>query len=439
MVSNLPKIAIVGRPNVGKSTLFNRLVGRKQAIVDDIPGVTRDRQYGQTDWEGRYFTVVDTGGFVEGKDAASLEKQVKDQAWLAVLEADLVLFVVDARTGLTPADQAMAQLLRRETKPVFLTVNKVDSPQQESLLGEFHRLGFKDTLPVSGETSRGISDLLDRALLRLGPKAGGEFSASDLKLAIVGRPNVGKSTLLNALLGEDRAVVHERAGTTRDPLNILVERGSRVLEFVDTAGIRRKAQSEGKLEKISVLKAFKAVDKAHMALVVIDAVEGVTSQDAKVLSYAEEKGKGILLVLNKWDKAPPNATLKNFKERFRENFKRLHYAPMIAVSAKLRRNIKNLFKAIDQLHDNYMRRVGTGELNRVFQKAVAAHPHPVQSGQYVQLHYLTQTGWGPPTFVLFCNRPKMVKEIYLRYLERVLRDRFGFEGAPIRWVLRGKK
>lgn len=439
MVTEQPKIAIVGRPNVGKSTLFNRLVGRRQAIVDDIPGVTRDRQYGQTDWEGNYLNIIDTGGFVAGPAAASLEREVKNQARLAVAEADLILFVVDGRQGLTPTDEALAESLRRETKPVLLIVNKVDAATLESTLGEFYKLGIKEVIPVSAETSRGVSEMLDRMLARLSSKSQENPSSSDVKLAIVGRPNVGKSTLLNALLGEERAVVHESAGTTRDPLNILVERGTRVLEFVDTAGIRRKSQSEGKLEKISVLKALKAVDKSHLALVVIDASEGVTAQDTKVLSYAEEKGKGILLILNKWDKVSTTATLKGFKERIHQKFKRLQYVPLIAVSAKTGRNIKNLFKAIDQLHENYTRRVGTGELNRVFQKAIEANPHPIQSGQFVQLFYITQTGWGPPTFVLFCNRPKSVSENYLRYLERILRKHFDFEGAPIRWVMRGKK
>ncbi|MCE9625960.1 MAG: ribosome biogenesis GTPase Der [Deltaproteobacteria bacterium] len=438
MSSQLPKIAIVGVPNVGKSTLFNRLIGRKQAIVDDIPGVTRDRQYGVTDWEGRYFTVIDTGGFVPETEHDSLEKNVKEQALLAVEEADLVCFVVDGRFGRTPAEEALARILRKQTKPVILAVNKIDSIDQERLLGEFYKLGFPNTIPVSAEMSRGVSDLLDKVLEILPVEAGNAEEKSDLKLAILGRPNVGKSTLLNALIGEERAVVHHKAGTTRDPLNIRLERGTRTIEIVDTAGIRRKSQSEGKLEKVSVLKALKTAEKSNLVLVVVDAKEGVTAQDAKVLGYAQERGRGMLLVLNKWDLVPAGTTIKDYKKSIVDKYKRLDYVPIIAVSAKHQRGMKNLFELIDQVYENFQRRVGTGELNRVFQKALKDQPVPTDGGHSVQIYYATQSGWSPPTFVLFSNRPKLVKESYLRYLERVFRKSFEFDGAPLRWVLRKK-
>lgn len=434
----LPKIAIVGVPNVGKSTLFNRLIGRKQAIVDDIPGVTRDRQYGVTDWEGRYLTVVDTGGFVPEAVQDSLEKNVKEQALLALEEADLVCFVVNGRQGLTPAEESLARILRKQTKPVILAVNKIDSVDQERLIADFYKLGFPNTVAVSAETSRGVSDLLDKVLQILPIPAGNEETESDLKLAILGRPNVGKSTLLNALLGEERAVVHHTAGTTRDPLNIRLQRGTRVLEIVDTAGIRRKAQTEGKLEKVSVMKALKTAEKSNLILCVVDAKEGVTAQDAKVLGYAEERGRGVILVLNKWDLVPAGTKIKDYKAAIFQKYKRLDYIPVIAISAKHRRGVKPLFDLIDKVADNFQRRVGTGALNRVFQKALNRQPVPTQSGQNVQIYYATQSGGSPPTFVLFCNRPKLVKESYLRYLERVFRENFEFDGAPIRWLLRKK-
>ncbi|MFO1462476.1 MAG: ribosome biogenesis GTPase Der [bacterium] len=434
----LPKIAIVGVPNVGKSTLFNRLIGRKQAIVDDIPGVTRDRQYGVTDWEGRWFTVIDTGGFVPETEQDSLEKNVREQALLAVEEADLVCFVVNGRFGLTPAEEALARILRKQPKPVILAVNKIDSAEQERHVAEFYRLGFPNTVAISAETSRGISDLLDKVLEILPIPSGNAETPSDLKLAILGRPNVGKSTLLNALLGEERAVVHHQAGTTRDPLNIRLQRGTRVLEVVDTAGIRRKSQTEGKLEKVSVLKALKTAEKSNLVLCVVDAKEGVTAQDAKVLGYAEERGRAMILVLNKWDLVPAGTTLKEYKASIFRKYKRLEYVPVIAVSAKHRRGVKPLFDLIDKVADNFQRRVGTGALNRVFQKALKRQPVPTESGQNVQIYYATQSGWSPPTFVLFCNRPKLVKDSYLRYLERVFRENFDFDGAPLRWLLRKK-
>jgi len=291
---------------------------------------------------------------------------------------------------------------------------------------------------ISAETSRGISDLLDKILEVLRVSAGAQQEASDLRVAILGRPNVGKSTLLNALLGEERAVVHPKAGTTRDPLNITLERGARRIEFVDTAGIRRKSQSEGKLEKISVVKALQAAERANLVLAVIDASEGLTAQDSKVVSYAEERGKGMILVFNKWDAVPAGTTIKEYKETVFRRYKRLDYVPAIAVSSKNRRGMKNLFNLMDRVYENYERRIGTGELNRVFQKALQAHSVPTESGQNVSIHYATQSQAGPPTFILFCNRPKLVKESYLRYLERVFRKSFNFEGAPLRWVLRKK-
>jgi len=439
MQATLPKLAIIGRPNVGKSTLFNRLIGRRQAIVDDIPGVTRDRQYGTCDWGAVAFTVIDTGGFVTEPQKQQIENAIKEQALLAVEEAECIVFLVDGRVGLTPTEETLARLLRKQTKPVFLAVNKIDLERHEQFLAEFYKLGFNETFAISAETSRGISDLLDALLPHVKSTIEVSTERSDLKIALLGRPNVGKSTLLNALLGEDRAVVHHEPGTTRDPLNIRIERGSLSLEFVDTAGIRRKSQTKGKLEKVSVLKSLKSVDKSHLVMAVMDAQEGLTAQDFKVLNRAQEKGKGAMIVLNKWDLVPTDAKVKGFREWIAHKYKRHSNIPVIAVSAKTKRGVNNLFQLIDQVRENYSRRVSTGELNRLFQKAVDDHAPPLRSGKNVRLFYITQTGWAPPAFVIFCNHPKLVDENYLRYLERTFRERFNLEGVPIRWILRQKR
>lgn len=439
MTTQLPKVVLIGRPNVGKSTLFNRLVGRRQAIVDDIPGVTRDRQYGVTDWEGQYFSVVDTGGFVPGIKENVLAREVREQVFLALSEADCVVFVVDGRVGLTPVEEEIAGVVRKSKTPMILAVNKIDHPEQEIALGEFYRLGFDEIVGISAETGRGISTFLETVIPFLQKSVSGKPAESDVRLAILGQPNVGKSTLLNALIGEERAVVHHEAGTTLDPLNILLERGTRIFEFVDTAGIRKKRLTPKKIDKVGVLKALEAVRKAHLILLVVDATKGMTPQDAKILNYAQEQGKGAMILLNKWDLMPGGSKIKEFKERIFARFKRMEDIQVLALSAKSGRGISKLFGLIDQCYDNYIRRIGTGELNRVLQMAWGRNPHPSISGQRVHFSYVTQSNWAPPRFVLFCNRPSLVQESYLRYLERILRKAFKFSGVPLKWVLRQKR
>lgn len=435
---SLTKIAIVGRPNVGKSTLFNRLVGHRRAIVDDVPGVTRDRQYGKFEWDGRQFSIIDTGGFFTDGAADSLEMAMKDQAILAIEEADAIVFVVDGRVGLSLVEEDLARLLRKREKRVILAVNKVDTFKQEDFVSDFYKLGFNDVYTISAETSYGISDLLDALKSVEGTLICDDETKTDIRLSIIGKPNVGKSTLLNALLGTERAVVHQQAGTTRDSLSIQIERGTQMLEFVDTAGIRRHAQTTDKLEKISILRSLHEIASSHMALVVVDAKEGLGAQDLKVLGYAHEKGRATILVFNKWDLLASGSKIKPIKESTYEKMVRQNYVPILAVSAKSGRGIQKLYDLIDRVHQNYVRRIGTGELNRVFQKAVQHTPPPTQSGKNIHISYVTQIGAAPIVFVLFCNHPKLVREDYLRYLERVFRKEFNFEGVPIRWVLRKK-
>ncbi|MDX1386640.1 MAG: ribosome biogenesis GTPase Der [bacterium] len=439
MTHSFPKIAIIGRPNVGKSTLFNRLVGRRQAIVDDIPGVTRDRQYGTLERKGLAFQMIDTGGFIPGAEEEVLSRAVRSQVFLALEEAHLVFFMVDGRFGITPAEEEIARLLHREDIEVFLVVNKIDQENLEPLLNDFLRLGFRNIFGISAEAGRGVDELIQAALPLL-ESTGGDLkeARSDVRLAIVGQPNVGKSTLLNSLIGEDRAVVHHEAGTTLDPLDIRVERGSKVWEFVDTAGIKRKRSTEGKVEKVGVLKALESVRRAHIVLLVVDAAKGISNQDMKILGEAEEAGRGMVIIFNKWDLMPGGSKIKDLKDKLFERYRRQVDVPVIAISAKTKRGLSKLLEKVDQVQENFWRRISTGELNRVFQSAIKKHSPPVVSGKFLNLSYLTQSREGPPRLVIFCNHPKLVPESYLRYLERVFRKSFNFSGVPLKWVLRGK-
>lgn len=435
----LPKVAIIGRPNVGKSTLFNRLVGRRQAIVDDIPGVTRDRQYGRVQREEVAFELIDTGGFVPGAGEDFLSRAVLEQVHLAHEEAEVILLVVDGRFGITPAEEEIARWLHQKKKPVLLCVNKIDQSQHEPLMADFWKLGFEDTLGISAETPRGIPELLAKLQPMLSRVEAAEEKASDLRLAIVGQPNVGKSTLFNALAGEGRAVVHHEAGTTLDPLDTRIEQGGKIFEFVDTAGIKRRRSTKGKVEKVGVLKALESIRKAHLVLLLVDATQGFVAQDLKILGMAEEYGRALLVVLNKWDLMPAGSRLQEMKKEFISRFKRQEDLPFIALSAKTKRGVQKLFPMIDQLQENFRRRIGTGELNRVFQKALKTNPPPTVSGKFLNLYYLTQSGHSPPRFVLFANRPELVPESYLRYLERVFRKNFSFTGVPLKWTIKERR
>ncbi len=440
-----PLVAIIGRPNVGKSTLFNRILGRRVAIVEDIPGVTRDRNYSEAAYSGRPFTLVDTGGL--DPTAASGENilsQVKAQTELAIAEADILIMLFDGREGVTPLDQEIASRLRRLKKPVFYAVNKIDTPKSEPLTAEFYRLGIKTLYPVSAEHSKGVDELMEAIEPLLPPRSEaeeqGDATAAAPRVAVVGRPNVGKSTLINALLGENRLVTDATPGTTRDTIDSLVRHDDKMYHFIDTAGIRRRGKIEHGVERYSLSRALTAIERCDLAVVVLDAMEGIVEQDTKIIGQALKARKGCLILVNKWDlrRDDPKAREKVALE-LRRRLSFLPYAPILFISALKATPIKEIFEKIDAIVTAYSRRISTGALNRAFEQAVAAHPPPQRSGRPVKLNYITQAETRPPTFVIFSNRPEQVKEPYLRYLENFLRETFDFTGTPLAIRLRKKR
>ena len=473
----LPTVAIVGRPNVGKSTLFNRIIRRRRAIVGDEPGITRDRIYGEAEWLGRRFRVVDTGGIVPD-DPEMIPAEIFRQARIALEEADVVVMVVDARTELASPDLELARLLQRTGKRLFLAVNKVDSSKQEGFADDFHRLGLRDIFPVSAEHGDGVADLLDVVIPALpaaevGPEvvsaaleeqdaavegaegvepAEGEEQpegpeTGEVKVAIIGRPNVGKSTLLNALTGTGRAIVSPIAGTTRDAVDELVERGDMSYRFIDTAGIRRKGKTRAMAEKLSVMMARKHLESADVALLLIDATEGVTALDANIAGYAHESGRSVIVVVNKWDligqavaegkggqRAHQKRPLdrKAYEERVRDELKFLHYAPVMFISASTGRNVDKIYKTLEEVARERRKRITTGEMNR-FLKIVDFERAPVPMNKRVKIYYMTQAASSPPTFILFTDRQVKLHFSYVRFLENQIRRSFGFLGSPL-WI-----
>jgi GTP-binding protein len=449
-----PIVALVGRPNVGKSTLFNRLAGRRQAIVEDVPGVTRDRNYADVDWDGRALSVVDTGGF-EPDSPDRLVAQVQGQAQLAVDEAAAVVLVVDGREGLTAVDRAVADLLRRSGKPLFVAVNKIDSARTEETapLAEFHALGFGEVHPVSAEHGRGVGELADAVVARLGlppaapaPGEAEEAEVSeadrprgDVRLAIVGRPNVGKSTLVNALLGEERLVVSEVPGTTRDAIDAVVEHGGRRFVVTDTAGIRRKRSIAQKVEAYSVVRAMRAIDGAEVVACLLDAGEAGVEQDARLLGLVVEKGKALLVVVNKWDLAErAGATHAWYREELHRRLPFAAFAPMLFVSARERRGVRRVLERAGRLVDQYRARFPTPALNELLESIQVEHPAPLARGHPVKLYYVAQVAYAPPTFVVQCNRPEAIGPPYRRFVENRFREAFGLE-VPMRLVFRERR
>jgi GTP-binding protein len=461
--SETPLIAIVGRPNVGKSTLFNRLVGSRRAIVGDEPGITRDRLYGNGEWLGRMFRVVDTGGIIP-EDKEFMPSEIFRQAKVALEQAAAVIMVVDARTELTAPDMELARLLIRSGKPVFLAINKIDSDKQERLVDEFHRLGIKQAFPVSAEHGRGFDDLLDAVLAKIpGTPAKQEATTQDTetteeipqsretKVAIIGHPNVGKSTLLNQLTGTGRSIVSPIPGTTRDAVDEVIEHNGRPYRFIDTAGIRRKGKTHLMAEKLSVVMSRKHIESSDIALILIDATEGVSGLDAAIAGYAHESGRSVIIVVNKWDliisgKNRPVSQAKAariqegkrpadqqaYEQRLRYGLKFLNYAPVVFISAAKNKGIDQLFNLLQEVAAERRKRITTGEMNR-FLEHVEFDRAAVPARQQVKIYYMTQASVAPPTFILFTNRKVKLHFSYLRFLENQIRAAFGFLGTPI-WI-----
>lgn len=428
----LPVVAIVGRPNVGKSTLFNRIFGRRKALVEDFPGVTRDRNYAEVTRFEVPFTLVDTGGF-EPASEERLLAQMREQSQLAMEEADLILLVMDAREGVTPADEMVAAMLRRVEKPVLFLVNKVDSEKDEALAAEFFALGVDRLITLSAEHGRGIDELMQAVLEQLPRVARKEEDEEAARLAVIGRPNVGKSSLVNRLLGFERVVVNSLAGTTRDSIDTPFRYNRKRYVLIDTAGIRRKGRVTHKLEKFSVIQALKAVERSHVVLMVIDAVEGVTDQDLTVAGYAHEKGRAVILVVNKWDLVEKDdRTMGRYVEKLRGTFKFLPQAPILFVSALTGQRVAKIMAKVEEVAEEFDRRIPTPALNKVLQEAVRSHPPPVFQGRRLKYFYIAQAAVRPPTFVVFVSRPEGVHFSYQRYLSNCLREAFGLEGVPIR-------
>ncbi len=428
-----PIIAIVGRPNVGKSALFNRIIGERKAIVEATPGVTRDRIYGQFDWRRNEYILVDTGGIVtDTEDPIAL--QARRQAEIAMQEADLVLFVVDSKEGLTPLDEELADILRKSQRPVLLVVNKVEGKREINLV-EFYRLGLGDPLPVSALQGDGVGDLLDRIVECL-PSAELEEEEEDLiRVAIVGRPNVGKSSLLNAFLGEERAVVSEIPGTTRDAIDTLFLRGDQRFLLIDTAGIRRAGQIQGSLEYYTFLRAQRAIDRCDVALLIIDATEGVTHGDCRVGGMVLDAGKACVVVVNKWDLVK-GVQMHHYAEQISSKLDFIGFAPIAFASAKTGRGIPAILDTVESVFNNYTLRIPTPELNRFLQEVFHQHVL-VQKGRTLKLRYATMVKVKPPTIVLFVNNAQIVHFSYERYIENRLREQYGFVGTPIRLIFRG--
>lgn len=431
-----PVIAIVGRPNVGKSTLFNRLVGQRKAIVEDIPGTTRDRLFADVTWEGRELTLVDTGGLLPDT-VEGIERLVREQVAVAIAEADLVLFLVDAQAGITPADAAVADELRRSGKPVLLVVNKADNPRREREATEFYQLGLGEPVPVSAYHGIGVYDMMERALALLPPSVASEpepEGATELALAIVGRPNVGKSLLLNAILGEERSIVSEVPGTTRDAVDTVVVFRGRQLLLIDTAGIRRRGRIEPGIERFSVLRARRAIERADVVAVVLDMGEGVTAQDTHIAGYAWEAGKGVVLVANKGDLLPPEVRRSAaWRGPIEERFYFLGGAPVVLTSALQGWGLSELLEAAMVVGEAHAQRIPTSALNRALREAIAAVSPPSGRGRRPwRLYYATQVSTKPPTFVFFVNYLEELPASYQRYLENHLRRSFGLAGVPIR-------
>ena len=435
-----PVVAIVGRPNVGKSTLFNVLAGEMISIVKDTPGVTRDRIYADVSWLDRDFTLIDTGG-IEPDSSDIILSQMREQAQIAIDTADVIIFITDVRQGLVDADSKVADMLRRAKKPVILAVNKVDNFDKFMPdVYEFDNLGIGDPNPVSASSRLGIGDLLDAVVAYFPEKDKEEEEDERPRVAIVGKPNVGKSSIINKLLGENRVIVSDIAGTTRDAIDTEIVHNGKEYVFIDTAGLRRKSKIKEELERYSIIRTVTAVERADVVLMVIDAVEGVTEQDAKIAGIAHERGKGIIIVVNKWDAIEKNdRTMREYEGKIRNVLSYMPYAEIMYISAKTGQRIQKLFDMIDMVIENQSLRIATGVLNEIMTEAVAMQQPPSDKGKRLKLYYITQVSVKPPTFVIFVNDKELMHFSYTRYLENKIREAFGFRGTSLKFFIRERK
>ncbi|MDM8273641.1 ribosome biogenesis GTPase Der [Ligilactobacillus salivarius] len=433
-----PVVAIVGRPNVGKSTIFNRLAGERISIVEDTPGVTRDRIYARTEWLGHPFNLIDTGGIDIGDEP--FLTQITEQAEIAIEEADVIIFVVSVKEGVTDADEKVARILYRTDKPVVLAVNKVDNPELRADIYDFYSLGFGEPIPVAGTHGIGTGDLLDKIIKEF-PKDATNEEDDSIKFSFIGRPNVGKSSLVNAILGENRVIVSNIEGTTRDAIDTRFEtEDGTKYTMIDTAGIRKKGKVYENTEKYSVLRAMRAIDRSDVVCVVLNAEEGIREQDKHVAGYAHEAGRAIVIVVNKWDTLKKdNKTMSDFENLIRQEFQYLSYAPIVFVSAKTKQRLDKLPELINRVNDNHEQRISSAVLNDVVMDAIAHNPTPTDNGKRLRIYYATQVAIKPPTFVIFVNDPELMHFSYERFLENQIREAFDFEGTPIHIIERRRK
>ncbi len=425
-----PIVAIVGRPNTGKSTLLNRIVKRKVAITEDLPGTTRDRNMADVSWGGMEFTLVDTGG-LEIEPNTAISRGVKAQVETAIAEASVIVAVVDAIDGVMPADEEIVDLLRRSEKPVLVAANKADNPKLEMQALEFYELGLGEIIPVSAHHGRGVAELLDKIVELLPKQETEKITTESIKIAIVGRPNVGKSALLNALVGEERAIVDEKPGTTRDAVDTAFDFDGQNVLLIDTAGIRRRGKIKSGVEQYSIVRTFRAIDRAEVALLVLDATEMVTAQDTHIAGYIQEAAKGIIIIINKWDLIE-NKNIAAWNKAAKGSFKFASYAPILYTSAKTGQGVDKIMPQVIQVYRERQKRLPTAAVNNVIQQAAAAHNRPSTQGKQLKIYYATQAEANPPTFVFFTNDAKLVHFSYRRFLENQLRQAFGFTGTPIR-------
>lgn len=435
-----PIVAIVGRPNVGKSTLFNALAGENISIVKDTPGVTRDRIYADVEWLGISFTLIDTGG-IEPDTSDVILSQMRDQAQIAIDTADVIIFITDVRQGLVDSDAKVADMLRRSHKPVILVVNKVDHfDRYMTDVYEFYNLGIGDPVPISAASKLGLGDMLDEVVRHFDPEEMQEEEDDRPRIAVVGKPNVGKSSIINKLLGENRVIVSDVAGTTRDAIDTEVVWNGREYIFIDTAGLRRKNKVKEELERYSIIRTVTAVDRADVVVVVIDATEGVTEQDAKIAGIAHERGKGVLIAVNKWDAVEKDdKTIYKYTNQVRNTLSYMPYAEIMFISAQTGQRLPKLFEKIDMVLENQSLRVQTGVLNEIMAEAVALQQPPSDKGKRLKLYYITQVAVKPPTFVIFVNDKELMHFSYTRYLENKIRDTFGFKGTSLKFIIRERK